>query len=256
MCEAARNSCNTIGLIKCFSAKGLVSTRKKNDQCTQCWLPPTPPKTHPWDQGIFLLFPVLISFFSFCSQMEGICPDVSCERKSKQMYKMMDLSENPCEDFYQYACGRWLSTHTIPSTRGSWTIDSEIIKDRDKNLKKLLQSSIRNNDVDSAERKMKLLYRKCMDLQEDNGNSIQPLRSIVRRLGGWAIDSEYTFTYLSFCSYRCTTKVENTVELDLSEQELFLLPAANCFDGNTFTVGFNPQRTVVFWRILYVQSVH
>ncbi len=121
-----------------------------------------------------------------------MCQEETCEKKAKQMSHMMDVGVSPCSDFYRYTCGGWLKKHYIPPDKGSWTIDSEIIKSRDKNIKKLLESSIRNRREDSAERKMKVLYQKCMDLEYENGNSLQPLRSMVRRLGGWAIDSKYT----------------------------------------------------------------
>ena len=100
---------------------------------------------------------------------------------------MLDQTVEPCQDFYQYVCGGWFATNTIPATQSSWSIDSIIIRERDQKLRNIIESPIENSHRDSAEKKIKLLYQTCMDVDTIDSEDVGPLMAGINSYGGWAV---------------------------------------------------------------------
>lgn len=48
-------------------------------------------------------------------------PDRVMQDLSAYVREAMDLEADPCADFYEYACGRWLRDTTVPSEESSWS---------------------------------------------------------------------------------------------------------------------------------------
>ena len=57
---------------------------------------------------------------------------------SSDILSAMDVSMDPCVDFYQYACGGWIRKNPIPTGRSSWSHFARLKMKIDKLLKRLL----------------------------------------------------------------------------------------------------------------------
>ena len=58
-----------------------------------------------------------------------MCQSSACVSASSAMTAAIDPSVDPCNNFYNYACGRWIRTHPIPDALQSWAVFNEVERD-------------------------------------------------------------------------------------------------------------------------------
>ncbi|RWS29487.1 neprilysin-2-like protein, partial [Leptotrombidium deliense] len=98
----------------------------------------------------------------------------------------MDLSADPCDDFFLYACGNWNKKHLIPEDRSSISTFEVLSDELQILLKELLEEPNTGYDS-SATVKARTLYKSCMKLDKIEEVGIQPLLRIIDGLGGWPV---------------------------------------------------------------------
>lgn len=77
----------------------------------------------------------------------------------------MDHTADPCQDFFQFACGTWNKKHVIPEDRSSISTFEVLADQLQVILKGVLEEPINHND-NSATVKAKLFYNTCMDIRK------------------------------------------------------------------------------------------
>uniref|UniRef100_A0A8C2G1D9 Membrane metallo-endopeptidase-like 1 n=1 Tax=Cyprinus carpio TaxID=7962 RepID=A0A8C2G1D9_CYPCA len=73
----------------------------------------------------------------------------------------MDPSVEPCQNFYQYACGGWIERHVIPETSSLHSVFNILRDELEIVLKGVLE--MENKDDREAFKKAKTLYSSCMN---------------------------------------------------------------------------------------------
>lgn len=116
---------------------------------------------------------------------EQVCQSPQCVRASAEILNSIDMSVNPCQDFYSYVCNGWIQDHPIPKGQSSWSVTKQRSEDNMKILRNLLELPL-NSSTSKAEQKASLLYRSCLDSAgELERSGADPLHKIIAHVGGW-----------------------------------------------------------------------
>ena len=100
----------------------------------------------------------------------------------------LDRSADPCTDFFQFACGSWVTNNPIPADRSSWGRFDELQDRNNETLKTILESAAGGGDPQSQ--KIGDYYASCMDEKAIDAKGIAPLDPLLKKIGAVTTASE------------------------------------------------------------------
>ncbi|KAI5752755.1 hypothetical protein M8J77_020003 [Diaphorina citri] len=115
---------------------------------------------------------------------KNVCKTKQCIEAGLIVRSNLNQSVDPCEDFYEFACGGWINTNQEDITT-QFLLVSKKLKQQ---LKEILEAEPDPSDplpVQAAQ----VAYRTCIDSETIESQGVEPLTSILDSLGGWPLIS-------------------------------------------------------------------
>ena len=94
----------------------------------------------------------------------------------------MDVKADPCQDFYQYACGGWRASHPVPADKSRFGRFDELREYNLYVLRSILEDAAKPGLHDANEKKVGNFYAACMDEESVEAKGAQPIEPWLNRI--------------------------------------------------------------------------
>lgn len=106
--------------------------------------------------------------------------------------QLMDPTIDPCDNFYDFACGRFMNEVDIPSKDGMLLPSiSDTLSSVQRNLLELILEPIETNDTKPIAM-AKQYFADCMDMEAREIVGLGPLKELIEKIGGWPLLGQTT----------------------------------------------------------------
>lgn len=123
---------------------------------------------------------------TYSNTTQTTCQTLGCIKAAKELENFIDPSVDPCDDFYSFACGKFLKDTKIPDDKDEVTVFTRIEELLQNQLKLLIEEPPSENEIKPFTL-LKDFYKVCMDTSANDADGITTLQEIIKDLGGWPV---------------------------------------------------------------------
>nr|ARK19936.1 endothelin-converting enzyme 1-like protein 6 [Ampulex compressa] len=139
----------------------------------------------------------LVCFNLVKGNKQNICRTEECQVTSQNFYGNLNPTADPCEDFYEHACGNWFKHHPMPDFAIHWSTRSEIRMTMMKDLRLLLENKEKWSD-DKEMAQAKRVYKACMNIPYVDKCDLPTIRGYIQKFDANALFGNYLQTTSSW----------------------------------------------------------
>lgn len=136
--------------------------------------------------GLACLLAILVNCVTAPNPPPNVCETDVCKRESANFRSQMDEQIDPCENFYDFACGTFIKTAKIAKDK---PLNISMFQMMDK-LKEQVNLSLLEKSQPNELHAFKLakdFLNTCMDTETLNAAGIEPMVKFLDKYGGWPV---------------------------------------------------------------------
>ncbi len=136
--------------------------------------------------GLMLLILPLALFAQSATLNSAAAPDQAKDAPKLEHFDatLIDKTLNPCDDFYKFACNKWIAANPIPADQVYWSTGGGLEMWNDNALRETLEAASRNDPKRSATQQQKIgdYWAACMDESGIDAAGMKPLQPELDRI--------------------------------------------------------------------------
>lgn len=121
------------------------------------------------------------------SQKTEICSTPQCVQESIKILSAINFSVDPCDDFYDFACGNFVNTTQIPDHKNEVDTITENVDEVQLDLKNILEDTNRLVNEPESLVLPRVFYKTCLNETKIEEDGIQPFLDQLELFGSWPV---------------------------------------------------------------------
>src|SRR5712664_2730880 len=149
-------------------------------------------------RSLFLTLPLAMlgqnaAFNSTSGATAGAAAETNAPELEHIDPSLVDPALSPCDDFYKYACNKWLTANPIPPDQVFWSTGSSLELWNENLLRETLEASSKNDPKRNAvQQKIGDYWAACMDESGIETAGLKPLQPELSRIAELKSKKEIT----------------------------------------------------------------
>uniref|UniRef100_A0A673K1G7 Endothelin-converting enzyme 1 n=1 Tax=Sinocyclocheilus rhinocerous TaxID=307959 RepID=A0A673K1G7_9TELE len=150
----------------------------------RCWAE----KTHTERKLVVVVCALSVALFICIMTLAhpGMCLSEPCVSVASTVLGALDRSVDPCQDFYNFACGGWVRKNPLPEGKSRWGPFSNLWEHNMAIMRNLLENTSMTS-LSKAEQKAQWYYQACMNEMKIEALGAKPLQDLINQTGGWGL---------------------------------------------------------------------
>lgn len=119
-------------------------------------------------------------------EIANVCTSAVCVNESMNLLSYMDTAVDPCDNFYNFVCGKYLRETVLPEDK---SVDLSFYRIADKlndQIQEVLLEEPQPNELHTV-KLAKDFLKICLDEKQLNAAGIQPMVKYLEKYGGWPV---------------------------------------------------------------------